>query len=275
MGIYPQPNAWECGPFALKYALILLGIPSSERDIARIAGTDESGTDEHELARAARQFGCDLGLIRRGEADSAREDLREVLERQIPALLCVHGWEHWVTVAAVEDDDFVILDSRDPSVLTVAPWTRLRDMWVYRERASSGGVRQLYDLHPVMPTGPTRMRARLSVTRARRLREPESRSLAMAWDRYLEDLLSVSDPPTSQCALTVSLGELLTECEADVLQEADRLVGTLDPAARRRILGNVRFVAETYDLQVLVGDEARAIEAVGAILGRRASAALV
>ena len=275
MGIYPQPNAWECGPFALKYALILLGIPSSEREIARIAGTDESGTDERELARAAKQFGCDLGLIRREEADSAREDLREVLDRQIPALLCVHGWDHWVTVAAVEGDEFVILDSRDPSVLTVAPWTRLRDMWVYRERTSAGGARQLYDLHPVTPAGPTRMRARLSVSRARRLREPESRSLAMAWDRYLEDLLSVSDPPAAQCALTVALGELLAQCEADVLRQADRLVGTLDPAARRRILGNVRFVAETYDLQVPVGDEARAIEAVAAILGRRASAALV
>ena len=26
MSFYPQPNKWQCGPFALKYALVMLGV---------------------------------------------------------------------------------------------------------------------------------------------------------------------------------------------------------------------------------------------------------
>ena len=61
MGFTPQPNLWQCGPFALKHALIMLGISVDEREISRIAGTNKwSGTDERQLARAARKFGCEL-----------------------------------------------------------------------------------------------------------------------------------------------------------------------------------------------------------------------
>jgi ABC-type bacteriocin/lantibiotic exporter with double-glycine peptidase domain len=65
MAIYPQPNDWECGPYALKYALIVLGISGDEREIARIAGTDEHGTDEAELARAAKRYGCETSATAR------------------------------------------------------------------------------------------------------------------------------------------------------------------------------------------------------------------
>lgn len=59
------------------------------------------------------------------------------------------------------------------------------------------------------------------------------------------------------------------------MRRANELARTLDASARRRILENVRFVAETYDLQVPIGEEQRVVDALGAILSRRASAALV
>ncbi|MCW9095494.1 MAG: hypothetical protein OQJ74_06610 [Ignavibacteriaceae bacterium] len=39
MSFYPQPNKYQCGPFALKYALVMLGIFASEKSIAKRAGS--------------------------------------------------------------------------------------------------------------------------------------------------------------------------------------------------------------------------------------------
>jgi len=55
MGLYPQPNNWQCGPFALKHALIMLGKIVNEKDISRIAGAHWwGGADEIKLSRAAK-----------------------------------------------------------------------------------------------------------------------------------------------------------------------------------------------------------------------------
>ena len=62
-GFYPQPNEWTCGPFALKHALLALGRMVDVTLIASTARTHWwSGTNEIQLARAARAFECDLIL---------------------------------------------------------------------------------------------------------------------------------------------------------------------------------------------------------------------
>jgi hypothetical protein len=274
MAIYPQPNDWECGPYALKYALIVLGISGDEREIARIAGTDEHGTDEAELARAAKRYGCELQLVRRRDPEESRSELEGCLRERIPVLLCVHGWDHWVTVAGADGGEFIILDGRDPSVLSVMPWQRLREILLYREGAPGGGHRAVYDLHPLVPRVRTPIRARLSVASVRHLRAEGNRALARTWDRYLEDLVAVCTVPTLQHAFSVALSDMLWRSEEDVLHRAHRLAGTIEVPALRRILENLCFVAATYELRVPVGQEQRALDAVSEILSRRASAAL-
>lgn len=56
MGIYKQPNKWQCGPFALKHGLLMRGMLASEWEIGKVAGTTPLGTDETQLERAARQI---------------------------------------------------------------------------------------------------------------------------------------------------------------------------------------------------------------------------
>jgi len=82
MGLYPQPNKWQCGPFALKYALIMLGRIVDENRISHIAGTHWwTGTDEIKLARAAKVCDCEMKVIRRKDSLRAKRELVRSLKK--------------------------------------------------------------------------------------------------------------------------------------------------------------------------------------------------
>ena len=71
MGFYPQSNRWQCGPFALKHALAIVGYFVDEGSITRAAKSTRYGTDEKMLRRAAERFQCKLVEVRRKDEDAA------------------------------------------------------------------------------------------------------------------------------------------------------------------------------------------------------------
>lgn len=261
MGIYPQPNRWLCGPFALKHALLTLGIVASERDVARLAGTDRTGTDEVELARAAAAFGCTLPFFRYEEPETARVALGSYLRDGVPVLLCVLQWNHWVTAVKQEREQYVLLDSRDPAVLRVASWAELRELWVYREAR-----RAHFDLHPLLCGRSAHTRAAFSVRRARFLRRPGNRDLARVWNEYVEDLLVLCRPALVWSEDALAFGAFLDRHEVSVLAAVDYWHGDVDRAAARRVLRHLRFVADTYGFVVQPDDEIRTIAGLATIL---------
>ena len=94
---------------------------STSTQIASTARTHWwSGTNEIQLARAAREFECDLVLERRSDAEQARKLLVKHLREQTPVLLCVDEWTHWITVLRAEDRRFVVVDSNDDPLLSRA-----------------------------------------------------------------------------------------------------------------------------------------------------------
>lgn len=265
MGIYPQPNRWLCGPFALKHGLLTLGIVASETELARVAGTDRTGTDETELARAAAAFGCEFPLHRHEDPETARGDLRAYLRDGIPVLLCIMQWSHWVTVVKEERDQFILLDSREPAVLRVASWTQLRELWVYRE-AKGSVVRSLYDLHPLLPRGRTRKRAKFSIERARYLRRESNRPLTQAWNEYVEDLLVLCRPVMMWSQDAVPFSTFVDMHGVTILAEVDYWHGRIERRRARQIIAHLRFVADTYGFMVQPQDEVRTIAGITTIL---------
>ncbi len=268
MGIYPQPNIWTCGPFALKHALAMLGILEDENDIARVAGTHWwNGTDEIGLGKAARRYGCDLLMIRKHDADKARQGLVGYLRRGIPVLLCINEWSHWVTAVKEEKGKFILLDSQEPEVLTIASSAQLRRMWVYHEadEIDEDTVHTFFDLHPIVPRFRVRTKAKFSVARARFLRRKANRRLAQLWDVYLADLLALCKPKNPQ-AQAFSMGEFLRRHEQMIVDQVDFWHGSMDARPARQILDNLHFVADTYGLVIHQGDEKRAIAGITAIL---------
>lgn len=269
MGFYPQPNLWQCGPFALKHALVTLGILADELEITKIAGTRWwAGTDEFQLAKAARRFGCDLRLIRRYDPEKARRELISYLRRDIPVLLCVQEWEHWITAVKEEKGKFILLDSKEKAVLTILSWRDLKKLWAYHERdeRDKTAVQTILDFHPVVPRFRVHTKAKFSLARAHFLRNPSNRSFAKLWNEYLEDLLKLCRPRTPQRENFISLGEFLRRHETMIVDQVDLWHGWIERSQAKRVLRHLHFVADTYGLVLPSQDEKRGIAGITAIL---------
>jgi len=268
MGFRVQPNLWQCGPYALKHALIMLGILVDERKITKIARSNGSGTDERSLARAARRFNCDLKEIRLEEPDDARRELTAFLREGIPCLLCVHQWKHWVAVVKEEKGKFLLLDSEEEAVLTIVNWKQLSTMWgfSYRSDEEPRKTEVLYDLYPLTPHFRVQVRANFSLSRARYLRRFENRELAQLWDEYLEDLLRICKPRNPLSENVVSMGEFLRRHEGMIVDQIAYWHGKIESEAVRKVLRRLRFVADTHGLVVHLDDEKRAIAGLTALL---------
>ncbi len=263
MSLYPQPTVYECGPFALKYALLTYGVVAHENDLGRAAGTCEAkGTDEVGLGRAAQLYGYRLQVLRHLRAASARDALLEILAAGTPTLLCVDQWDHWLAAVAAEGDDIVLLDSREEPVSVVVSWERLAEMLVFRRRRFLR-TRQLYDLHPLLPERAPAVRARFTPAAARLLADPAHRELAHGWDRRLRDLQAL--------ALRVSgglpLSRLLRDRAGDLLAAA----AAPDSATVRRQIEYYALVGDVYDFRVAQDQEAEALLRLARLLQPAAS----
>ncbi|MBK9071980.1 MAG: hypothetical protein IPL79_13395 [Myxococcales bacterium] len=274
-GFYPQPNDWTCGPFALKHALIALGKLVDAAEISATARTHWwSGTDEIRLARAAREFDCDLVLERRRDEVAARKVLTKFLREQTPVLLCVDGWAHWITVVRADEGRFVIIDSNQDPVLNILTWPQLRARWRYLDvDYDKDEPPILYDLLAVAPRFRTAVKADFSVERVKFLRRPANRALAQFWNEYLQDLLEICRPPSVRMMSPLSMGEFLRRHQELIVSRVLYWHGDIEREQLTRVLRNFRFVSETYGLVIPLSQTRRAVADVAILVAMWACAA--
>jgi len=263
MGFIPQPNTWQCGPFALRHALLALGIVADERVLTRASGATEEGADERDLDRAARHVGCVLGCDRAHDADAAWRALVAHLRAPHPVLLCVDQWTHWIAVVGIEGEAVIALDSRSSVVWQVIPWRALAARVAY----AAGRGRAWYDLHPVVPDRASTRPARFSVARVEHLCGPDGRELSRDWSRYLAELIPVSRAAGPQTEWTVSIGDTL-RARATALLDGLPTRGML--LAHRR-LTHAAFVADTHGLDAAL-DHTAQLDAIAARMAQDAAA---
>lgn len=219
-----------------------------------------SGTNEIQLARAAREFECDLVLERRRDAEDARKVLVKHLREQTPVLLCVDEWSHWITVVRSEDRRFVVVDSNDDPLLSVRTWPQLRNWWRYHDTDyTTDKPPTLYDMMAVSPRFRTAVKADFSVERVKFLRRPENRRLAHHWNEYLEDLLEICRPATHRIAQPLSMGEFLRRHQELLLTRVVYWHGDVSREECARVLRDLRFVSETYGLVIPASMSRRAV----------------
>ena len=269
MGLYPQPNNWTCGPFALKHALIMIGRIVNEKEVSRIAKTHWwTGTDDIKLSHAARAYDCELRMIRRKNALRAKRELLLALKRGHPCILCVDNWNHWITVVGAERGKFIYIDSRGEPVVCVDKWKTLKRRWVLRRKDQDDAtqIETLFDLHVLTPKFRVKSKAHFSLKGARYLRRPENRTFATHWDEYFDDLSYICHPRTPLSEKVFPMGELLRRHATMIRSQIVFWHGGVKPREIDRILRNLQFVATTYDFVVMQDDEKRAIAAISTML---------
>jgi len=240
-------------------------------DVSQISSTAKthwwSGTNEIQLARAARAFECDLVLERRTDAEQARKTLTKHLKEQTPVLLCVDEWSHWITVLRAEDSRFVVVDSQDEPLLSVRTWPQLRNWWRYHDTDYvKDNPPILYDMMGVVPRFRTTVKADFSVDRVKFLRRPENRRLAHHWNEYLEDLLEICKPPTHRIAEPLSMGEFLRRHQELLVTRVVYWHGDVNREEVSRVLRDLRFVSETYGLVIPASMSRRALSDLAIVI---------
>lgn len=271
MGIYGQPNSWQCGPFALKHAFLAYGIFAHEDDLARVAGSSATvGTDEKGLGRAAARHGCTIQVIRRTDGAAARHELSRWLDAGVPVLLCLDQWEHWVTAIAIEGDDVVVFDSHYDAPLRIERIDQLLTRWAYHERRWRGvWHRTLYDSQPLVRRT-TGFRLSLTSERTRFLLRPEAASLARSWNDIARELLPLSVIPGAQLELAFALERFIDGRRQRIVEQATE-GADLDADAAHRTLDDLSFVARLYSAMLRPELEDRAADTLADLVQKHAS----
>lgn len=270
MSFYPQPNTWQCGPFALKHALAIVGRFVDETTISKAARTTRGGTDEKMLRRAAKRFNVKLIEIRRYNEDAAYRSITKYLDAGLPCLICINQWAHWVTIVGynARSKRFVVLDSEKDPVVRLPSWTELKRRWAYNEHLRDGTHKQYFDLYPVKPLYRTQTKANFSMQQAKALRRPGNITLAKHFDQYVSDMLVIAHPRSSRsdASPAISMAEFLRRHRKMLIDTVCFWHGSVTTAQLSRILNNMRFVAETYGLVIREDEERPAIASLSALL---------
>jgi hypothetical protein len=270
VGFYPQSNRWQCGPFALKHALAIVGRFVDEGSLTKAARTTKEGTDEKMLRRAAERFDCRLLEVRRFTEPAAFKALTSALALGRACMICINQWGHWVTIVGFDakSERFVVIDSEKNPVVRIPAWSELKRRWVYNEYDRDGKLKQYYDLYVLRPRFRVQSKANFSIQRAQVLRRTGNAMFIKHFDEYVSDLLNIAHPSSSRGggSAVISMAEFLRRHRKMLLETVRYWHKQTTEAQLRRVLANMRFVAETYGLVIRQEDEKRTIASFAALL---------
>lgn len=264
MSFYPQPYKYQCGPFALKYALVMLGKFENEREIAKKAGsTWWYGTDEIGLAKAAKYFNCKMKYFRREKPEEAIKSLVEHLRQGLPCILSVDNWEHWFTVITEQKGRFVVVDSGLDKVLVIYSAKQLLKRWKYYD-VETGDIS--YDGYALSSKIKSRTKAKFSLDKARYVMQDRNILLAEKWDTYFNDLINICRPASNHSKRALSFNEFLRRHEKLLVKQVADWHGTPSYKELDKILKHMQFVAEVYNLVIHTEDQKKVLVDLSALL---------
>lgn len=264
MSFYPQPFKYQCGPFALKYALVMLGKFVNEKKIAKKAGsTWWHGTDEIGLAKAAKYFKCRMKYFKGNTKIDATNILKKHLRAGYPCILSVDNWEHWITVINYQKKNFIVVDSAFDNVIIISSVTKLLRRWKYTDN-DSGNIS--YDGYALLPNFRTYTKAKFNLEKAKFLMRKSNKQLAENWDYYFNDLITICRPRVTQAYYIISFKEFLRRNGKLIVNQVADWHGSPTYAELNKILKQMIFVADVYDLVIHTHEEKKAIINLSSIL---------
>lgn len=264
MSFYPQPDKFRCGPFALKHALVMLGVFKHEDQISQIAGSNWwDGTNEFGLVKAAKKFKCGMKHFQSSNPKDALKLLNENLRKGTPCVLSVNNWEHWMSVVNFSRGKYIYIDSGHDRVIGIMTSAQLLKYWKYKD--SYEDIIS-YDGYVIQPKFRTYTKARFSLENARFLMYKKNDNLARKWDHYFNDLITICKPRTKQKVNLMTFSEFLRRNEKSLVEKIADWHGMPKYNEMKNILHNMKFVAEIYDLIIPLEEEKKALVDISALL---------
>ena len=264
MSFYPQPYKYQCGPFALKYGLVMLGRFENEKTIGKRAGsTWWYGTDEIGLAKAAKTFDCKMNYFRRETPDEAIKVLSRHLKRGWPCILSVDKWEHWISIVKVQQGKFIVFDSILDKVITIYSARQLVLRWKYVDE----DTREVsYDGYALIPNTKPTTKPNFTLGKVRYVMSKKNKRLAVKWDTYFNDLISICRPRYPNSRSVISFNEFLRRNEKMLIEQVAYWHGNPTYGELEKVLQDLQFMADVYDLVIHSEDQRKALVDLTSIL---------
>lgn len=121
-------SAGMCGPASLKILLSYYGIEKSEKELAKLCGTDKNlGTDDLGLKRAAESFGLKVKI----KNNSSFKDIERWLEKEVPVIVS------WFTRGRIDYTDSDVADGHYSVVCGID------EKNIYLQDPETGNMRKL------------------------------------------------------------------------------------------------------------------------------------
>jgi hypothetical protein len=264
MSFYPQPYKYQCGPFALKYGLVMLGQFENEKTIGKRAGsTWWYGTDEIGLAKAAKTFDCKMKYFRRETPDEAIKVLSRHLKRGWPCILSVDKWEHWISIVKVQQGKFIVFDSILDKVIAIYGARQLAIRWKYIDE-DSGEIS--YDGYALIPNTKPATKPNFTLEKVKYVMRKRNKRLAVKWDTYFNDLISICRPRYPNSRSVISFNEFLRRNEKMLIEQIAYWHGNPTYSELEKLLQDLQFMAEVYDLVIHSEDQKKALVDLSSIL---------
>jgi len=183
---FEQQDAGDgaCGKYALRHALLLLGIPVSQREASAATQVPpwkamQRGTNEAEIKRGLKEFGC-TGIEYTGRSRrSYTAHINRCLRGALPVIITAENDEHWAVIAGKKSrTEYFWIDSAEPEVIGCWHWNDIL-AWIDNDVFYGIGVqpRNREQLaHSLVPRFPEY---------AQLMKDP---TLRQYWGYYLDDL---------------------------------------------------------------------------------------
>jgi hypothetical protein len=242
----------------------MLGRFENEKEIGKKAGsTWWYGTDEIGLAKAAKSFDCKMKYFRRENPKDAIKILTYNLRRGYPCILSVDNWEHWLTVINQQRGKFILVDSALDKVIAIYTPVQLARRWKYVDD-ENGEIS--YDGYALVSNSKPATKAKFTLEEARYVMRDRNKSLARKWDAYFNDLIMICRPRFPHSTKTISFNEFLRRHEKILVTQIADWHGSPSYRELKKILDDMQFVAEVYNLVIYIEDQKKALVDLAAIL---------
>jgi|GEM_PF-4837580 len=234
----------NCGQFALLNALLLLGIPVTNKQAhiktgITITKSTFSGTDSKNIAKGIKSFNCKAIKFHSDSESETKKEIDNFLSKNIPLIIGCENYDHWAVLADKKDNKYYWLDSADEDIIGLSDWDEIED-WIKYEDEND----YKYFFIAVKPKN-----SGYSITNLNQLYKIsyKNEDLFFTCGEMLQDLLEIF---YFNDKTNYSAGILLNQYKEIIIDGICRLYYYADKTEIEKLFNDYLTIAELYNLKV-------------------------